>query len=336
MASRRKGFTLVELLVVIGIIALLISILLPSLARAREAANTVKCASNLRSIGQGLMLYSTENRGLLPAAYVYTGMTIGAGGQLPIAGTNGYTHWSSFLYGQGVVAASAFQCPSLDKGGLPPTNPSADNLDSGQKNETAGIVDDQAPRMAYTINEGVCPRNKFVVGFQGTNVAYQMINAGRVQNASGTIMATEFVNNWDIVSGGSRAGGAPIVCKSHRPVHGWVINESAADFDKAAMGSTARHVVRADLEAGGAFAADFNSPQSYAVNNAWKSATRMGWVGHNHGTGAYEKRNTNFLYADGHVETKNLLETVNPGSSEWGRDMFTISLATHGVLTGWN
>ena len=68
-AAHRSAFTLVELLVVIGIIAVLVAILLPALSRARDQAAKAKCLSNLRNLGNALVLYLNDNKQSFPVAH---------------------------------------------------------------------------------------------------------------------------------------------------------------------------------------------------------------------------------------------------------------------------
>jgi hypothetical protein len=69
------GFTLTELLVVIGLVALLISLLMPALGQARAAARTTGCLSNLRQMGVAWTMYLAENRGHLPEHINHTPLT---------------------------------------------------------------------------------------------------------------------------------------------------------------------------------------------------------------------------------------------------------------------
>src|SRR5687767_9618564 len=66
MTTRRRGFSLVELLTVIGIIALLLALLMPALSEARRNAQGVQCASNMRQLTTAMISYASEFRGKFP------------------------------------------------------------------------------------------------------------------------------------------------------------------------------------------------------------------------------------------------------------------------------
>ena len=65
----QRGFTVIELLVVLAIIAILMALLFPSLTQVRSKANSLKCKSNLRVLGQMLLIYQSTNRGWLYPVY---------------------------------------------------------------------------------------------------------------------------------------------------------------------------------------------------------------------------------------------------------------------------
>ena len=81
MPRRRRGFTLVELLVVIGIIALLVSILMPALTRARDHANRAKCLANIRQLSNAWYMYANENKGKIVGAETNPGCWVDWGPQ---------------------------------------------------------------------------------------------------------------------------------------------------------------------------------------------------------------------------------------------------------------
>jgi prepilin-type processing-associated H-X9-DG protein len=334
---------------------LLISILLPALQKAKESANTVKCASNLRSCGQGIAMYIANYKGYIPAAVVFSGMKLSGGQQYGPGGTQasgdiwsrGYVSWSSQIFTKsydvndpafGSVGGiwDIFTCPSLEKGGVAPCNTFAANQDAPCVNETPGALDAQAPRLAYMLNEALAPRGRFGLGVPGQTIKspYHYVSAGKVKNSADTVLATE---NWglqNLMLTKSQTSGALTASNSRRPVSGVSVTKSQANGANLGSPSAENLYTAANPEnlAPATLTDMVPDPSGNTAWNAGNIETTLNFVGRNHGAkrvgtlggvAGWDMRKSNFLYVDGHVETKNIADTVYP-VSQWGEKFYDL------------
>ena len=304
--SEVLAFTLVELLVVIGIIAVLISVLLPTLAGARRAAETAQCLSNLRQIGQGMAMYTSEHLGWGIPGFVRQQPAGGRGEETwatilvvkkyirsadqmefvkpePGESTPGDTAWFS----EGSAGNTVFRCPSG-------TNTQNDGPNVIPKSKTddpnswfwrrqslldAGVTASQpiSPIVDtwYAFN-GVLPSNSDLQAGRGQD-AWPMRTLGHFRTAQAPFKAGQIVGPMIKASKIKKAG------------------EMAMIYDGIQM-----H--------------DFNTN---------KIAAR-------HGRG---KTQTNFLFADGHAETVPSKSLPTGGaSSVWDGDELTSDLRSAATL----
>ena len=328
-----QAFTLIELLVVVAIIALLISILLPSLSQAREIAKKAACAAHLRDIGNAMAIYTTE-WDAYPVAYVYPRNRRGEwhpgpGGQDP-AHSHGYKHWSWYLYSRGAVSDEAFQCPAYDRGGAPATNPPKEHRERDQFVPGASNDNDnadwQAPRMAYTANAAIVPRNKFPGVISQASRWNVFVSPTDISSEGNTILATEFNNYWPAIAK-LHDGGSKYESKAERAVRPFVLmsgSGSEAEYHLPNHGEvhtgirypTGDHY---DLLTGEEVK---RKPGLIMMNQVLNAVGRHHPGGYKEGDYDYGG-DANFLFCDGHVESANIAETLR--DKRWGEYYYSLS-----------
>ncbi len=192
MRSDYGGFTLIELLVVIAIIAILAAILFPVFARAREAARTTNCASNVRQLMLGVLMYAQDYNELLPDEQY----NLGGGGNEPLVDAS----WRGAIFPY-IANAQLFICPSHSPTG-------------GNHGIFDGRYADQKMTASYAINDWHQGSSSDSTTNTGRSPKGQPL--ARVSDASSVIFIVE------------SHGPPDDICPSTRESHGLQFTSSAA------------------------------------------------------------------------------------------------------------
>ncbi|MGE0479179.1 MAG: prepilin-type N-terminal cleavage/methylation domain-containing protein [Phycisphaerae bacterium] len=329
---QRTAFTLIELLVVVAIIAVLISILLPSLHRARQQAQVAKCGANEKQVGVAIASHLAENR-WYPPSYYYPRTATGVveltpesmvSQQAPSPVEHGYLNWSYYLYGRGQAGDGAFQCPSLEDGGHPRTNPGkeasdweSDQIDDQSRTQAPGTLEDrQVKRVAYTPNAAVMPRNKFTQALSGGPRVNRLVAESEIKRAADVILLAEFHSNW---KGAATAEGGRWKSKSHRPVNPFFhIGSGYNEYGTDRPGF--RYTPQGDATYGLAPLNVINDTGGLIEGAA---GTELNAVGRHHPGGDKLGGTSNFLFCDGSVRRMTVLKTMQ--NRLWGDKYYSVT-----------
>lgn len=346
MRQHRSGFTLIELLVVIAIIAILIGFLLPALSNARAEGRAIKCAANMKQVILALTDYSGQYD-VYPASYLYGSSEDPSDYRWDIddqvnshPNTNaGYIHWSFALFNSGQVPDNAFECPTLQDGGAPATNPGADPRDwvTGQINDNSqGVgaatpVDKQVKRVAYGGNGAIFPRNKFRVRLPSGR-RNQFVSPTSINFTSNTIIISEFTDgagtrdaqDYTALKDTTNPNGTGVI-KSHRPFMPFVGGSSGTSVLNEPRGGNVPRYFYPRQSSGNSFprlVPEFEIPPAALIEG--RSTTSLNAVGRHHpGPRDTFGGTTNFGFVDGSVRRNRINETIK--ERLWGERLWSVT-----------
>jgi prepilin-type processing-associated H-X9-DG protein len=325
--AQRRAFTLTEVLVLAGVLGVATMVFAPALTRNRAHADAARCASNLREIGQGFARHVGENGNLYPPSYVYPSDASGSWdpNNQPPQHPFGYRHWSRIVFDT-QAPCGLFECPAVANGGAPRTNPGPllrdwepMQVDQNAQTSPNPLTDMQAPRMSYTANGALVPRNQFTPQLSGGPRWNRFVSEYAVRDLSHTILVTEFSDHWNNTAT-LQPGPNTLMSRSHRPVN--------AFWNVASGGNPYQAPPSGGFTHGDAFQEDYgllpvNTLRTFPGVIEGIGSPAVNAVGRHHPGGDFLGGTTNFLYGDGHVDRKTVLETMR--QREWGERFHSLT-----------